>query len=90
MDGAHCTPCKPNKHQVLANLLTELLYLRGDKCTNLDTLPHLYQEHFQAQLPLACFGVKDLTSLMQHQKVWDGISLVNTPVSTVEWQYFFE
>ena len=66
---------------MLANLLIELLYVRGDECPTLKSLPKLYQDHFKAPLPLSCVGAVDVPALMQLHRVKDGINLVNVTVS---------
>ena len=75
-----CSPSGVTKQLVLANLLSELLFARGDKCHSVDSLPQLYQDHFKAPLPLRTFNVKDLTSLMKLPKVAEAINLVDISV----------
>ena len=60
-----CMPCEPYKQQVIAELLAELLFVRGmPKWAPLDlcTLPHLYLDHFK--VPLCLDGQKNVTELM--------------------------
>jgi hypothetical protein len=81
VEGSNCSPCGVLKQQVLASLLSELLFFYGDKCDSLDSLPRLYQDHFKAPLPFHGFGVGDLTSLMALDRIKEAINLVNVSVS---------
>lgn len=80
MEEGKFSPCGPLRIQVLVNLLTELLFVRGEECHTVDSLPQLYQDHFKAPLPFYSFNVKDLTSLMKLGKVEEAINLVTIPV----------
>ena len=63
--GARCTLTGSGQHVVLASLLAELLFLRGEQCRRTEDLPLLYQQHFGVPLDLSCLGVSSVTDLLQ-------------------------
>ncbi len=73
-----CTPYEPYKQQVIAQLLTELLFTRGTPTIDLCTLPRLYLDHFK--VPLCLDGLTDIAELMQWPKISDIIDLVGHKV----------
>ena len=63
--GARCSLIGSGQHVVLASLLAELLFLRGEQCRRMGDLPLLYQQHFGVPLDLSCLGVLSVTDLLQ-------------------------
>ena len=63
--SARCTLTGSGQHVVLASLLAELLFLRGEQCRRTEDLPLLYQQHFGVPLDLSCLGVSSVTDLLQ-------------------------
>ena len=63
--GARCSLTGSGQHVVLASLLAELLFLRGEQCQRIEDLPLLYQQHFGVTLDLSCLGVSSVTDLLQ-------------------------
>ena len=63
--ATRCTLTGSGQHVVLASLLAELLFLRGEQCRRTEDLPLLYQQHFGVPLDLSCLGVSSLTDLLQ-------------------------
>lgn len=64
-----CVLTDSGRQSVLAALVAELLFLRGQECVSLDNLLPLYQEHFGVPLHLACFGVDSVAALLQLSEV---------------------
>lgn len=79
-NAAVVTPSDAYKQQVLAELLVELLFVRGEECRALEDLSELYREYYKSPLPLDCFGKENLPQLMQLSKVFDAISLIHVNV----------
>ena len=63
--GTRCSLTGSGQHTVLASLLAELLFLRGEQCRRMEDLPLLYQQHFGVPLDLSCLGVSSVTDLLQ-------------------------
>ena len=63
--GARCSLTGSGQHTVIASLLAELLFLRGEQCRRMEDLPLLYQQHFGVPLDLSCLGVLSMTDLPQ-------------------------
>ena len=63
--GARCSLTGSGQHVVLASLLAELLFLRGEQCRRIEDLPLLYQQHFGVTLDLSYLGVSSVTDLLQ-------------------------
>ena len=63
--GTRCSLTGSGQHTVLASLLAELLFLRGEQCRRMEDLPLLYQQHFGIPLDLSCLGVSSVTDLLQ-------------------------
>ena len=76
-----CSPCQPYKQQVLASLLTELIFLRGEEETHLDSLLRLYLSHFQVPLLLHGYEVNNVADLLKLPRVRQCIDCVPKAVS---------
>ena len=63
--GTRCSLTGSGQYTVLASLLAELLFLRGEQCQRMEDLPLLYQQHFGVPLDLSCLGVSSVTDLLQ-------------------------
>ena len=63
--GTRCSLTGSGQHTVIASLLAELLFLRGEQCRRMEDLPLLYQQHFGVPLDLSCLGVSSVTDLLQ-------------------------
>jgi len=67
--GTRCSLTDGGRCSVIASLLAELLFKKGEQCQRVDDLPAFYQEHFGVSLDVGCFGVTDITDLLQLPEV---------------------
>ncbi len=80
-----CSPCGGFKLQVVVSLLVELLFYRGNDCTNEDRVPTSYHIYFGARLPLDTLGLKSVSELFKLPKVQQYIH--TTPAKSVSKQH---
>ena len=75
-----CVVTENSRKALLASLLAELLFLRGEDCSTVEMLPSIYQQHFGVPLHFECFAVENVDALLSLSEIINAIRIVDEVV----------